>query len=259
MSETERITLYAAVDSPFPHRVRLALEEAGAKYDIIWIDLLNKPEWYEQKVYPNGGRVPLLVYGGPELHPDESPSPAAAKIVESGIILEFLADLFPSAHLLPSDPVVRAHARLFAHTVDTALLPAFMAFVFLRAPAAGVLAVLDTLQGMLPPAEGYVAGAWSLADAAFVPILIRWDFHLRTGLGTFEPEVLQEARDAFGSPRFERLRKYLADNAARPSWAKCYDEEVLKEKMVQRLERFRKTGIISSDFRVPVPGGAAAQ
>ncbi len=33
-------------------QVRLALEEAGAKYDIIWIDLLNKPLWYGEKVYP---------------------------------------------------------------------------------------------------------------------------------------------------------------------------------------------------------------
>ncbi len=30
--------------------MRLALEEAGAKYDIIWINLLSKPEWYK-KVY----------------------------------------------------------------------------------------------------------------------------------------------------------------------------------------------------------------
>ena len=76
MSDTKRITLYAAVvrpfllptnnaliptlsrqDSPFPHRVRLALEEAGAKYDIIWIDLIKKQEWYEKKVYPAGAKV----------------------------------------------------------------------------------------------------------------------------------------------------------------------------------------------------------
>ena len=77
MSETKRITLYAAVvsplylhlvskisshnqqDSPFPHRVRLALEEAKATYDVIWIDLIEKPEWYEKKVYPGEGRVRL--------------------------------------------------------------------------------------------------------------------------------------------------------------------------------------------------------
>ena len=76
MSDTKRLTLYAAVvcfsrlisdvvtqrtlryqDSPFPHRVMLALEEAGAKYDIIWIDLMNKQEWYEKKVNPEGAKV----------------------------------------------------------------------------------------------------------------------------------------------------------------------------------------------------------
>lgn len=77
MSDTKRITLYAAVvspichlvsqtlsdnqqDSPFPHRVRLALEEAKATYEIIWIDLIEKPEWYEKKVYPGEGRVRLF-------------------------------------------------------------------------------------------------------------------------------------------------------------------------------------------------------
>ena len=35
----------------------IALEEANAKYDIIWIDLINKPDWYEKKVYP-AAKVP---------------------------------------------------------------------------------------------------------------------------------------------------------------------------------------------------------
>lgn len=74
MAEAKNITLYAAVvrafksvgpfivselllhleqDSPFPHRIRLALEEAGVEYNTIWIDLIgDKPEWYEKKVYP---------------------------------------------------------------------------------------------------------------------------------------------------------------------------------------------------------------
>ncbi|KAI0360288.1 hypothetical protein OH77DRAFT_1433768 [Trametes cingulata] len=263
MSETKRITLYAAVDSPFPHRVRLALEEAKVKYDIIWIDLLNKPEWYEKKVYPNGGRVPLLVYGGPELHADEAPAPSAAKLIESSVILEFLADALPSARLLPGAPLARAHARLFAHRVDAQLLPAFVGFLFLRAPPAGVLGVLDALQAMLPRAEGegegegaYVAGAWSIADASVGPILVRWEMALETGLGTFTEEALQEAREAWASERFARFRKYLEECKARESWAKCYEEELVKEKMVQRIERFRKTGIVSSDFRVPVPDAA---
>ncbi|KAI0826749.1 hypothetical protein BC628DRAFT_1319242 [Trametes gibbosa] len=252
MVQTKRITLYGAVDSPFPHRVRLALEEAKAEYDIIWIDLLAKQEWYEKKVYPNGGRVPLLVYGGPELHPDEAPSTVADKVVESNVILEFLADIFPEAHLLPADPVLRAHARVCALRVDSKLLKPFMGFVFLNAPPEDLHAELERFQGMLPP-TGYFAGEWSIADASFMPVLVRWVAALETGLGTFTPEALKESQEAWRSPRFARLRKYYEDNMARPSMTKSFDPEGMNKKLVQRLDRFRKTGMLNSDLRLPIP------
>lgn len=42
-------------------QVRLALEEAKANYDVIWIDLVDKPEWYAQKVNTEGGKVSLTL------------------------------------------------------------------------------------------------------------------------------------------------------------------------------------------------------
>ncbi|KAI0634695.1 thioredoxin-like protein [Trametes polyzona] len=252
MPETKRITLYSAEDSPFPHRVRLALEEAKAKYDLIEINLMNKEEWYEKKVYPGEGRVPVLIYGGPELPPDEVPSPEAVKVVESLVILEFLVDIFPEARLLPADPALRAKARLFAHLVDAKLLRPFMGMIFLQAPAESFLPVLETFQAMLPP-TGYVAGEWSIGDAAFVPFLARLMMSLENGLGNFAPGVVQECLEALHSPRFARLRKYYEDNVARPSMAKTFNKDVVKQKMVERLERFRKTGVINSDMRFPVP------
>ncbi|KAJ3013333.1 hypothetical protein NUW54_g1624 [Trametes sanguinea] len=160
MSDPKRITLYSAIDSPFPHRVRLALEEAGATYDIILIDLMNKEEWYEEKVNPAGGKVPFLVYGGPKLHPDEAPSADAVKIPESIVILEFLADIFPNAHLLPEDPVLRARVRLWNAAVDTKLLKALLGFIFLGEPLESILAVLEEFQAMMPP-TGFAVGAHS--------------------------------------------------------------------------------------------------
>ncbi|KAH9848998.1 thioredoxin-like protein [Lenzites betulinus] len=251
MPETKRLTLYSALDSPFVHRVRLALEEAGAKYNMITIDTLEKPNWYEQKVYPNGGKVPLLVYGGPELHPDEAPSPDAAKVAESVVILEFLADIFPEAHLLPADPVLRAHARLFCQIADTKLLTPFVRFWCMNGPAEDAHSVLEALQAMLPP-TGFAAGEWSIADATFVPILMRWVISIETGLGTFTPESRKESLDAYHSPRFERLRKYFEDNFARPSMSKCYDEAAVKRGLERRIERIRRTGMFTSDIRVPV-------
>lgn len=40
--------------------MRLALEEAGVTYDIIWINLIHdKQEWFEQKVNVGVGKVCL--------------------------------------------------------------------------------------------------------------------------------------------------------------------------------------------------------
>ncbi|KAI0646574.1 thioredoxin-like protein [Trametes meyenii] len=252
MSDTERITLYAASDSPFPHRVRLALEEAKATYDIIWIDLMNKEEWYEKKVNPAGGKVPFLVYGGPKLQPDEAPTPESFKFAESVVILEFLADIFPDAHLLPADPTLRARARFFYHEVDNKLLKAFLGWVFMSVPTEALLSTLEYFQSLLPP-TGYVAGEWSIADASITPVLARFMYSATTGRGAFKPEVAKEALEAFESSRFTRLRKYYEDNMARPSMAKTWDQAELQPRFEQRLDRFFKTGIINSEVRVPLP------
>lgn len=166
--------------------------------------------------------MPTLIYGGGELHEDEEPSPDAAILVESLVILEFLADIFPEAHLLPSDPLLRARARTFYMFIETKLIAAFLGFMFATVSADDMLALLETIQGMLPP-TGYVVGEWSIADAAFSPILLRLVHSLENGLGMFTPETVKQSQDAFNSPRFDRLRKYLEDNVARPSMSKTYD------------------------------------
>ncbi|OJT06827.1 hypothetical protein TRAPUB_2344 [Trametes pubescens] len=245
MSAQKRITLYTALASPFPHRVRLALEEANATYDTIQISLVNKQEWYQKKVYPERAQVPspapsssstcrsaqplpqvpYLIYGGPELHPDEAPSPDAVKIPESLVILEFLADIFPAALLLPADPVLRARARVFTAAVETELLPAQRGFFLMGAPPDAILAALDALQARLPPSGGFAAGPeWSIADAAVMLIFFRLRMSVTLEVGFFAPGAAQAVRAALESPRFARLQRYIADNVARPSMAATWDE-----------------------------------
>ena len=74
-------------------------------------------------------QIPAITYGGPKGKPDE-PSPESFKLRESLVILEFLADLFPEAGLLPTDPVLRAKARLFANDVDAHVFEGFKAYFF---------------------------------------------------------------------------------------------------------------------------------
>ncbi|EIW51594.1 uncharacterized protein TRAVEDRAFT_75639 [Trametes versicolor FP-101664 SS1] len=239
MSESKRITLYAAPESPYPHRVRLALEEAKANYDVIWIDLVDKPEWYAQKVNTEGGKVPYLVYGGPKLEPGDALSGDAVGIPESLVILEFIADIFPDAHLLPADPTLRARARLFYSSLDAGLSKGFVGFLFMGMPLKDLLAGLDDIQGRLPP-TGFAAGEWSIADAAALPTLLRLQLALKDGIGLCKPEDLKEAYEVvFESPKYARLRQYIDDNVARPNVARSWDPAATKAKFEQRIKIFR--------------------
>src|ERR1700761_1379909 len=112
-------------------QVEMAFQEAKADVTRYWIDFNNKPEWFVSRVNRAGkvriistflpprvltrlvrNQVPALVYGSPKSDP-ENPSAESAKITESLVILEFIADLYPDSGLLPKDPVERARVRFF--------------------------------------------------------------------------------------------------------------------------------------------------
>jgi glutathione S-transferase len=96
-------------------RSRVALTEANTDFEEVEIDLDNKPDWY-LKIYPvdpsmakqkkhsdmQAGKVPAMKFG------DDL-------IIESNVISEFVADLFPNANLRPE-----------GHSADAALKAAKM-------------------------------------------------------------------------------------------------------------------------------------
>ncbi len=170
-------------------------------------------------------QVPYLVYGGPKLQPGDSPSPDLPQFGESIVILEFLADTFPEARLLPSDPFLRAKARLYYHAVEEKYSPAFIGFTFQQAPKEGLYDAIEHIQSLLPP-TGFAVGDWSIADAAFLPVYLRMliALELNPALSRLAPgaaaEVLATLR---GSPRFARIQKYFEDSMARPSVGKTWD------------------------------------
>lgn len=170
------------------------------------------------------------MYGGPTLHPDEPPSPEAATISESSIILNLLAELFPTSGLLPADPLLRAKARLFIHTVDTHFVPACGSVLFGGASADAFLAAVDEVQRLLPApsasaSAGYVLGEqWSIADAVVMPFLLRIPLTLALKPFTVKDGEAERALEALDSPRFERIARYIKQNLARPSFAATWDE-----------------------------------
>ncbi|KDQ53770.1 hypothetical protein JAAARDRAFT_197211 [Jaapia argillacea MUCL 33604] len=235
----ETITLYTAKASPFAQRVELALEESGAKYETFQVDLRNKPEWYAPKVNP-ASKVPAIAYGGPPVPPSQ-PSPESTKLAESLILLEFVADLFPTSHLLPKSPVQRAKARFFIDAVSTKFLPKFLGFV-VRGKAEGGEALYKAIEELQALIEGkYALGdEWSIADAALTPFLARLELSLRKGFGGFkEGEGTKLLGRLKEGTKFEVFWKYFENVTQRESFKKTFDEDYLVSAYEKRFGNLR--------------------
>ncbi|HEY9905093.1 MAG TPA: glutathione S-transferase family protein, partial [Candidatus Sericytochromatia bacterium] len=82
------IEIYSATVCPFAHRSRLVLLEKEIDFELIEIDLQNKPEGFTE-ISPYG-KVPVIKHG------DE-------RVWESAIINEYLDEVFPEPPLMPVD------------------------------------------------------------------------------------------------------------------------------------------------------------
>ncbi len=106
----ETIELFSARVCPFAHRSRLALMEKNLPFELIEIDLNDKPAWYAE-VHP-GGAVPALRQGDFLLR-------------ESLIINEYVNELANEPALLPASVRQRAEARLWIDVASSHLIPPF--------------------------------------------------------------------------------------------------------------------------------------
>jgi len=80
------IEIYSAVLCPFAHRSRLTLIEKGVPFQLIEIDLQDKPANFKE-ISPYG-KVPVLKHGD-------------QRVWESAVINEYLEEAFPKPALLP--------------------------------------------------------------------------------------------------------------------------------------------------------------
>jgi len=223
---SQNLTLYTAKVCPYAHRVELVLSEAQANYERFEIDLKNKPEWYAPKVNP-ASKVPAVAYGGPKVPADE-PSPESTKIAESLVLLEFIADLYPNANLLPKDPVLRAKARFFIDAVSVKFNPAYFAYVIREnGILENLIKAFEDIQALLPP-TGFAIGEWSIADAALVPFVARLFVALENDTGAFAvgegPKALEVITT---SPKLVRFQKYWQDASSRSNFTATFDKEYI--------------------------------
>ena len=174
---------------------------------------------------PLASQVPAIAYGGPETAPD-APSPQSTKLAESLILVEFVADLFPSSNLLPADPVARAKARFFVDAIGTKFTPAWFAYLQGKGTLDALYDAVSFLQGLLPEGEGFAVGAYSVADVAITPFLARARVALLHELGAYPEGEGKKVLETLtsGEGKFARFGKYFNDLLARESFKATFDE-----------------------------------
>jgi glutathione S-transferase len=197
------IKLYDSPGSPFCRRVRICLAEKGLSYEKILVDLgkeeNRQPEYLRLNPY---GKVPVLVDG-------------EAVIYESAIINEYLEDHYPEPPLMPTDPLLRARARIFIDYCDHQFgVPLRTLRLELQKPEterdrakmdeaeAEVHKNLEWLDHQIGDKE-FLVGAFSLADVGMMPRVgtlqqIRFSPHasLTSALGWMER---LKSRKSFGA------------------------------------------------------------
>ncbi|KAG2360565.1 hypothetical protein BDR07DRAFT_1610660 [Suillus spraguei] len=223
---SEQLTLYLSKISRYSHKVELALIEANAPYRAYQVDLDNKPEWFSSKVNPLG-QVPAVTYGGPNVKP-EDPSSLSAKIAESNVILEFLADLYPDSGLLPKDPVLRAKVRFFVDATTKHIEGTYFPFIEGNESFDNVLKGIEFIQELLEEGRDFAVGDhYTIADACISPHLARLKIITETDIGSFPVGMGYKLGEELKGPKFVKFKKYAERMLGRPSLKQTCDEEAI--------------------------------
>jgi RNA polymerase-associated protein len=161
------MTLYSGITDPFSHRCRIVLYEKGMDFEIIDVDLMNKPE--DLAVMNPYNTTPVLVERDLVLY-------------ESNIINEYIDERFPHPQLMPADPVMRARARLFLHRFEKELFIHIDALEGNNQKNAEKARNLtrDALLQIAPvfAKHKYMLGDdYSMLDVAITPLLWRLDYY----------------------------------------------------------------------------------
>ncbi|KAH9913463.1 uncharacterized protein BXZ73DRAFT_81925 [Epithele typhae] len=219
-----KIVFYTNPVSNNSLRARLALDTAKAEYTTQEINLMAMPDWY-RTVNPLG-QIPALSYGA-TTDPSTGAAPSGTIVYQSIAIIEFLAELYPDGGILPKDLSARTKARVFAHTIEARLVPAWMAAFRKGESPSALVTALAEVQAMLPPvSEGtFAVGEWSMAEMVAGPHLALAWLMLSHDVGKYEAGLgLAAWKELSEGEKFARLRKYVEDIKAHPVWQASWNE-----------------------------------
>jgi RNA polymerase-associated protein len=163
---TTMMNLYSGTTDPFSHRCRIVLFEKGMDFQVIDVDLFNKPE--DIAIINPYNRVPVLVDRDLVLY-------------ESNIINEYIDERFPHPQLMPPDPIMRARARQLLHTFELELFSHIDALEKSAKSSdkerAHVRDQLTQLAPMFVKQKFLLGDEFSMLDVAIAPLLWRLDHY----------------------------------------------------------------------------------
>jgi glutathione S-transferase len=141
--------------STYARTCRLALEEKGADYDLVEVDVLSganqAPEHLARHPF---GKVPAFEHNGLELY-------------ETDAITRYINEAFPGTDLVPADAARRARMTQAINIIGNYAYPAMILQIFVQravVPMKGGMADEDAIAAAMPQAETCVAALEKLID-----------------------------------------------------------------------------------------------
>lgn len=158
-----KLTLISFPTCPFVQRAVITLKEKGVDFDVVYIDLANKPDWFLE-LSPLG-KVPVLKV--------EREGHEPAIVFESAVIVEYLEETAPGVKIHPEDALERARHRSWVEFGSQLLGDQWR--LFAAANEDDLVAARAALNAKFERLESVIAGPLfagdrlSYVDVAFAP------------------------------------------------------------------------------------------
>ena len=185
------MVLYSGSTCLFSHRCRFVLYEKGMDFEIRDVDPFTKPD--EISVMNPYGEVPVLV-------------DRELTLYESNIINEFIDERFPHPQLMPTDPALRAKARLLLFNFEREIFSEVDALEskdeeISKQARAGIKEKLTQLTPIISKSKFMLGDEFSMIDAALAPLLWRLD-HYKISLPDTAAPLMKYAERVFSRQAF---------------------------------------------------------
>ena len=187
--------LYSHSTDPLSHRCRIVLFEKGMDFEVIDVDIDNKPE--ELTTLSPYVDSPVLIERN-------------LVLTDPKIINEYIDERFPHPPLLPVYPVARANSRTLILRIDREWCPIVDQLIAAELPEKELLKLreelLHEISSIAPTFKEFkyfMSDEFTLVDCCFAPILWRLpSLGIRLPLNRHLKPLLDYQKKVFARPGF---------------------------------------------------------